>query len=264
MPSALSRRPYALSRREVVRGLAVGVPLAAILADPLLARAAADGLETVTITTRAKRQVSGALALPAKTPAPTVLLLHDWWGLSDQIKGVAADFARQGYLALALDLYEGRVATNPDDARAAMRSVAPGKARDTVAAWARWLKSHPKGTGKIGTVGWSFGGWWSLSTGIVEPVDATVVYYGRVSKKAKALAKLRGPVLGHFAETDKWINRAMVSGFEREMRSAGKPFTNHVYAAEHGFANATSPRYDKAASKLAWERTLKFFAANLR
>ncbi len=263
MPYDLSRRPYDLSRRDVVRGLAVGVPLAAILADPLLVRAAAEGLETVTITTRAKRQVSGALALPAQTPAPAVLLIHEWWGLNDQIKAVAAELAGQGYLALALDLYDGRVATTRKDARAAMRKVAPGRATDTVASWARWLKVHAKGSGKVGTVGWCFGGGWSLNTGIAEAVDATVVYYGRVNRKARDLAKLRGPVMGHFAERDGWIDRQMVGEFERRMKAAGKEFTTHWYDADHAFANPTSARYDDADAKRAWERTLAFFAANL-
>jgi len=251
------------TRRAVVKGVAAGVPLAAILADPLLARAAADGLETVTITTKAGHKVMGALAMPAKTPAPAVLLVHEWWGLNDQIKAVAAELAREGYIALAVDLYDGHVATTPKDARATMRKVAPGKAADTVRSWAQWLKSHAKGTGKIGTVGWCFGGGWSLNTGIAEPVDATVVYYGRVNRKARDLKKLKGPVLGHFAERDGWIDRKMVDAFEGEMKAAGKTFTSHWYGADHAFANPTSARYDQADAKRAWERTLIFFARHL-
>ncbi len=174
-----------------------------------------------------------------------MLLVHEWWGLNDQIKSVAAELARQGYLALALDLYDGRVATTREDARAAMRKVAPGRATDTVASWARWLKVHAKGSGKVGTVGWCFGGGWSLNTGIAEPVDATVVYYGLVNRKARDLAKLRGPVLGHFAERDGWIDRQMVGEFEGQMKAAGKEFTTHWYDADHAFANPTSARLTK-------------------
>ena len=98
-----------ISRRRMVKGLAAGLPLAVVLADPLLARVAAGGLETVTIPA-AGRKVSGSLALPAKAPAAAVLLIHEWWGLNDQIKSVAAEFARLGYVALALDMYAGKVA----------------------------------------------------------------------------------------------------------------------------------------------------------
>jgi carboxymethylenebutenolidase len=109
-----------LTRRDVVRGAAVGVPLAAILADPELARAAAAGLETVSITTEGGRTVNAALAVPHHAPAPTVLVDHEWWGLNPQIKSVAAELAREGYTALAVDLYGSRVATTPGDARAYM------------------------------------------------------------------------------------------------------------------------------------------------
>lgn len=252
-----------LSRREVVAGIAVGVPLAAVLADPLLARAVAQTLETVTITTQGGRRVSGALAVPAKTPASAVLLIHEWWGLNDQIKSVAAELAGVGYLALALDLYQGRVATTRKDARSYMQSVDTDTATDTATAWAQWLKGHSRGTGRLGTIGWCFGGGWSLNVSIAHPADATVVYYGRVEKPAADLKSLKGPVLGHFATRDKWINRDMVRKFEAAMKTAGKTYTSHWYEADHGFANPTGARYDAADAKLARQRTLAFFKANL-
>jgi len=252
-----------ISRRKIISGLAAGVPLAAVLADPLLAQAAASSLRSEELTIGGK-SVKGALAVPETTPAPAVLLIHEWWGLNDQIKSVAAEFANLGYLALALDLYDEKVATTRDKARAYMKAVDGAQATATVAAWAKWLKAHKQGTGKLGTVGWCFGGGWSLNTGIAEPVDGTVVYYGRVNRTADDLAKLNGPVLGHFAATDKWINRDMVSGFEAEMDKAGKAYTSHWYDADHAFANPTSARYDEADAKLAWQRTTAFFEQMLR
>ena len=165
----------------------------------------------------AGRKVSGSLALPAKAPAAAVLLIHEWWGLNDQIKSVAAEFARLGYVALALDMYAGKVAA-PDDREAArryMNSVDPVQGTETVKAWVKWLKAHEKATGKVGTIGWCFGGGLSLDASIATPVDATVVYYGRVD--ADYLKALKGPVLGHFATGDQWINQKMVSAFEAEM-----------------------------------------------
>jgi len=253
-----------ISRRRMVTGLA-SLPLAVVLADPLLARAAAGGLETVTIPTADGRRVSGALAVPAKTPAPAVLLIHEWWGLNDQIKSVAAEFAKLGYIALALDMYGGKVAAPGDRAaaRAYMSSVKPDEGTETVRAWVKWLKAHKQGTGKVGTIGWCFGGGLSLDASIAEPVDATVVYYGRVDADQEELKALKGPVLGHFATRDKWINRQMVGGFEAEMKKAGKTYANHWYEADHAFANPTGARYDEADAKLAWERTLRFFAKHL-
>lgn len=254
---------HTVTRREVVKGMAAGLPLAAILADPLLARAAAETLQEVSITTDGGRRVRAALAVPAATPAPGVLLVHEWWGLNDQIKSVAAELARQGYFGLAIDFYGGRSTASPDEARKLMQAVDAGAAFDTAASWARWLKSHAKGTGKIGTVGWCFGGGWSLNASIAEPVDATVVYYGRVDKTAEQLKRLKGPVLGHFATRDRWITREMVDAFENAMDAAGKRYTVYWYEADHAFANPSSGRYDAADAKLAWRRTLDFYAAEL-
>ena len=253
-----------LSRRDIVKGIAAGMPLAAILAEPLLARAAADSLETAAITTEGGRSVRANLAVPAKTPAPAVLLVHEWWGLNDQIKSVAAEFAHQGFLALALDLYQGKVATTEESAGAYMRAVDPAAAGDTVLSWVKWLKRHKKSTGKIGTVGWCLGGGWSLNASLAEPVDATVVYYGRVNKSAAELGRLDGPVLGHFAARDKWITAEMVAAFEMAMKAAGKAYRSYWYEADHAFANPTQARYDAEDAKLAWRRTLSFLNEQLK
>lgn len=255
------------ARRDVLKGIAgaplAGFPLATILADPKLARAAAMGLHDYTINTPQGRRVSGALALPYGVPAPTVVLIHEWWGLNDQIKAVTAEFGKLGYLALAVDLMDGKVAMAPDEARALVRGVDPSAASDTLAGWIEWLRVHDASNRKIGTVGWCFGGGWSLDASISSPVEATVVYYGRVARTAKELRALKGPVLGHFAKRDRFIDRAMVSAWEEEMDKAGRSFTTHWYDADHGFANPTGARFDESNARLAWERTLAFFGRHL-
>ncbi len=251
-----------LARRDLLIGLA-GLPLAAVLADRRLARAAAAGLDSVTIASAGGRPVSAALATPAALPAPCVMLVHEWWGLNDQIKSVAAALAADGYLALAIDLYDGAVTDDAKTARKLVKAVEREAATDTVASWVRWLRDHENGTGKVGTVGWCFGGGWSLNASLAAPVDATVVYYGNVKKGREQLAALAGPVLGHFATSDRWIDSDMVSGFEGEMAAAGKSAESHWYEAAHGFANPTSARYDEEDAALAWQRTLAFFAAHL-
>jgi len=249
-------------RREILRGVAA-LPLAALLADPRLARAAAAGLEPVTTKLPDGSTVAAALAVPEGDSRAGVLLVHEWWGLNDQIKSVAADLAGEGYLSLAVDLYDGKVTDQPDEARKLTRSVNPERATATLVAWLNWLRRDPRSHGKLATIGWCFGGGWSLNASLAAPVDATVVYYGRVDKSAAELAPLQGPVLGQFATRDKWINHAMVNGFTAAMKAAGKSLETHWYNANHAFANPTTARYDAADAALAWRRTLDFLQANL-
>lgn len=256
-----------LARRTVIRGLAAGgvagSTLATVLADPRLARAAAESLETVTLETPMGQSVSAALARPERSPAPAVLLIHEWWGLNDQIKSVAAEFAREGFVALAVDLYSGNVATSRAEAQAYMRTVRDEEALDTLGAWIDWLRRNQAVRGGIGTVGWCFGGGWSLRASVAVPVEATVVYYGRVNLPFEQLESLRGPVLGHFATEDKWINEVMVAEFEKQMAAAGKTLDVHWYEADHAFANPTSARHDAADARQAWARTLAFLRDTL-
>jgi carboxymethylenebutenolidase len=252
----------ALARRTLVTGIA-GLPLATILADPRLAALAAESLETVRVTTPGGREVAAALAVPATTPAPAVLLIHEWWGLNDQIKTMAAEFAREGFLALAVDLYDGQVATDPGTAESLMKAVDPAKTIETLGVWVGWLKADGRSSGKVGTIGWCFGGGWSLNTAIATPVDATVIYYGRVDRSPDDLKGLEGPVLGQFAEEDKFIDKPMVEAFEANMHRAGKPLELHWYSADHAFANPTGQNYDKEDAQTAWGRTLEFLRKNL-
>ena len=251
-----------VARRSLLTGL-LATPLAVILADPILRAAAAEGLDTVSVTTADGRVEKAALAVPARTPAPAVLMIHQWWGLNDQMKAMAAEFAKEGFLALAVDLYEGKVASDPTAAKSYMQALQPDQATQTLIAWINWLKQDPRSTGKVATVGWCFGGGWSLNASIAAPVDATVIYYGQVTRPAADLARLKGPVLGQFAERDQWIDRKMVAGFEAEMKKAGKPLTVYSYPADHAFVDPTGKSYDKEATQRAWGRTRDFLRANL-
>ncbi len=144
-----------------------------------------------------------------------------------------------------------------------MQQVDSGRATETLAAWIDWLRGDARATGRIGTVGWCFGGGWSLNASLARPVEATIVYYGSVDKMPDQLAPLAGPVLGHFATSDGWITPRMVDGFEKAMDAAGKTYQSYWYEAAHAFANPTSARYDEEDAQLAWRRTLAFFEANL-
>jgi len=249
-------------RRRFLKGL-TSLPLATVLANPRLAAAVSAGLQEVEATLADGRTVKAALATPQGQAKGSILLIHEWWGLNDQIKSVASEFSNQGYTALAADLYRGHVATTRPDARAMMKSVNPAVATETLQVWVKWLRDYARAGGKVATIGWCFGGGWSLNVSLATPVDATIVYYGRVNKTADQLASLKGPVLGHYATQDEWINKDMVSGFEAAMDAAGKSYTSHWYDAQHAFANPTSARYDEEDAALAWQRTLAFLKQQL-
>ena len=251
-------------RRMFLQGLAA-LPLAAVLADPALAAAAASGLQDVSVTTPSGHTANGVLAVPAKTPAPAVILIHEWWGLNDHIKAVAAEYAKEGYLAVAVDLFNGSVASDRQGALKQIKSLDPKVATETMAAWVDLMRGDEKGNGKVATVGWCFGGGWSLNTSLATSVDATVIYYGNVKKSADQMKALKGPVLGHFGTLDKNINKEMVGGFEKAVADAGLSgqVTVHWYEADHAFANPTGARYDAEDAKLSWQRTLAFLKENL-
>ncbi len=251
-------------RRRFMAGLA-GLPLATVLAIPQLSRAAAERTTTIFTTRSGGVPVAGALALPDADSAPAILLIHEWWGLNDQIKSVAVELANLGYVALAVDLYGQPATTDPADARAMMQALDAEAATDTLVNWVDWLKGHPAGNGQVATIGWCFGGGWSLNASLAAPVDATVIYYGNVAVEAAPLRALKGPVLGHFATLDARINAQMVGGFEQAMAQSGQGerLSVHWYEADHAFANPTSSRYDEPNAALSWQRTLAFLRDNL-
>ena len=251
-------------RRLFLQGLAC-LPLATVLSYPELAKAAAAKTESIKLDLADGTKVDAALALPEADKAPVVILIHEWWGLNDQIKTVATELANLGYIAIAVDLYAGKVASTPDEAKALMGGLDATKAKETMVAWVDYARKHARSNGKVATLGWCFGGGWSLNTSIATPVDATLIYYGNVAKTADELKQLKGPVLGQFGKLDKNINQAMVSSFEQEMEKAGKKdsLTVYWYEADHAFANPTGARYDEANAKLAWERTTEFLKKHL-
>lgn len=252
----------AVARRTVLQS-AASLPLAAVLADPMIARAVAQGLDTVALDLPSGRTVSAALALPDRTPAGAVLLIHEWWGLNDQIRAMAAELANLGYVALAVDLFGGEVAQSPSEAQALTRNLDPAEARETLSAWIDWLRAHAATTDRVATMGWCFGGGWSLNASLANQVDATVIYYGRVPTDAADLAGLNAPVLGHFGEQDQFITPAMARGFDDALDQVDVPHQIHLYDADHAFANPTGGAYDQADARQAWARTTEFLADHI-
>ncbi len=253
------RRASSARRRLFLKGMA-SLPLAVVLADPLLAQAAGQRTEEVSLVLPGGLQARAHLAQPeGEGPFPAVVLIHEWWGLNDSIKAVANELAELGFMALAVDLYDGGVADTREGALALKNAVDPGQASATLVGWIDWLRQHERSNGRVGTLGWCYGGGWSLEASLATPVEATIIYYGNVSRTPEQLASLQSPVQGHFGTLDRSIDEAMVDGFERAMAAAGKAQPEvHWYVADHAFANPTGARYDDENAALAWSRSLAF------
>ncbi len=224
--------------------------------------------QTVAYATVNGQQVQGYLARPmgAEGPLPGVIVIHEWWGLNDNIRSMAEQLAGQGYRALAVDLYGGASASTPDEAQTLMRAALEksGELTENLKQAYAYLSD---GGQKVGTIGWCFGGGWSLQTALVLPedIDATVIYYGRVVTEKAELEKLRMPILGIFGAEDDGIPVDSVRAFESALKELGKNASIHVYeGANHAFANPSGQNYKAEPANDAWQKTLAFFGEHLK
>jgi carboxymethylenebutenolidase len=257
----------ALTRRDLL-AYASAAPITIFLADSSELAMAAGGLETVSVKTPSGRTVSAVLSVPAVVPAPAVVSVHGSLGSSDWYNSLAGEFAKAGFVGLAVDLYDGDITTDGTRGEQLKNAANANAAKttETLVSWITWLKSDPRTNGKVGIVGFSFGAEWALRASIATPVAATVLYYGVIHPSTKELARLVSPVLGHFAERehDPGRQRRSVEQLEREFEEAGRSIDVRWYDAQHAFANPEIPRYDKAAAEAAWAASIGFFRTNLR
>ncbi|HXT51080.1 MAG TPA: dienelactone hydrolase family protein, partial [Thermoanaerobaculia bacterium] len=216
------------------------------------------------------KPVTGALAQPKgwKKGGPAVILVHEWWGLNDNIRDFARQFASHGYAALAVDLYGGKTATDPAGAQALMKPVFANVegANENLRQASRYLH-QTVGAAKVGVVGWCFGGGWALQAALMAPdqIDAAVVYYGEPEMDRAKLDKLRAPLLGLYGAEDKSFGPDGPRKFEALLRELHKDASIHVFpGAGHAFANASGGNYVAAAADEAWKLTLDFLAKHLR
>jgi carboxymethylenebutenolidase len=236
----------------------------AAMAEP----AAEVETQTVAYATMNGRQVEGYLARPmgVEGPLPGVIVIHEWWGLNDNIRSMAEQLAGQGYRALAVDLYGGASASTPDEAQTLMRASMEKSAELTENLKQAYAYLSDGGQ-KVGTIGWCFGGGWSLQTALALPqdVDATVIYYGRVVTDKAELEKLSMPILGIFGAEDGGIPVDSVRAFESALKELGKNAAIHVYdGADHAFANPSGQNYQAEPANDAWQKTLAFFGEHLK
>ncbi|MBL7978794.1 MAG: dienelactone hydrolase family protein [Bacteroidetes Order II. Incertae sedis bacterium] len=203
-----------------------------------------------------------------KANAPGLIMIHEWWGLNDNIKAMAEKYAALGYKVLAVDMYNGTVATKSDEAMPLMRAATNDflGSRKILKAGYTFLKNEK--AAKIGSIGWCMGGFFSLQAAIALPqaLNATVIYYGDVSKVSRdELASLQMPILGHFGGLDKGIPLSSVQQFEATLRDLKKNVTINVYdQADHAFANPSGQRYNPVAAEDAWSKTQSFFQKHLQ
>ena len=226
--------------------------------------AAESSRKTVSVTLSNGKSVSAYLAEPGIAPvAGGVVVIHEGRGLTHWEKDVARKLAGEGFLALAVDLYEGKVASTGAQARSIRKKLDKNQIIETLVRWTEWLRDHSGNNGKIGVAGWCYGGYWSLVTSSETPVQATVFYYGNCEIPRWRMERLEGPVLGHFATRDDWITRQMVEKFQNKMDAAGKLYESHWYDADHAFANKNYSIYDQQDARRAWKRTVAFFRTHL-
>jgi carboxymethylenebutenolidase len=193
---------------------------------------------------------------------PGVVVIQEWWGLNDQICGVADRFARAGYNALAPDLYKGRVTTMPDEANHLMTGLDfPGATHQDLRGAAQHLKGQ---SGRVAVMGFCMGGALTIAAAVHVPeFDAGICFYGIPPKDFADPAGIRVPFQGHFANRDDWCTPGAVDELERTLKAAGAKYEVFRYDAAHAFANERSAAYDVACANQAWDRMSAFLAARI-
>jgi carboxymethylenebutenolidase len=210
----------------------------------------------------AKGEVQAHLARPkGDEKHPGVMVIHENRGLNPHTKEVTRRVASKGFLAIAPNALSpvGGTPDDVDEARTLMRGLDPEETVDNFVAAAKYLKTHPKSTGKVGVTGFCWGGGMTNQVAVnSQDVQAAVPFYGRTAD-SEDVSKIKASVLAHYAEDDERIN-AGIPAFKAALKEAGIDFEIHIYeGARHAFFNDTSERYHEEASKLAWKRTIDFF-----
>lgn len=209
----------------------------------------------------------GYLARPDDNEVyPGVVMIHEWWGLNDNIKSMADNLASQGYVVLAVDLYNGQVATDATQAQELVAGVTNDqqKALENMRAATTYLKGE-ENADKVASLGWCFGGGQSLQLSLNQTMDATVIYYGNLVTDKTKLVKIKGPVLGIFGSEDNVVPVSSVTTFDKTLDDLFKENKIYVYeGVGHAFANPTGDNYAKAETRDAWGKTLDFLDNNLK
>jgi len=243
------------------------IVLAVLIAMLTTASLAADGKP---VSYKSGTEMLNALLYTpqGKGPFPALVVIHEWWGLNDWVKEEASKLADQGYVALAIDLYRGKVATTPDEAHEIMRGVPDDRAgRDLLAATAFLASQKTVDAKRIGSIGWCMGGGYSLNLAVSDPrLKAAVINYGHLASDDATLKKINAAILGIFGGQDKGIPPADVRKFESQMKALGKTVDIHIFPdAGHAFENPNNKQgYRAEDAAEAWKLTTEFLAKYLK
>ncbi|MBE0551857.1 MAG: dienelactone hydrolase family protein [Ignavibacterium sp.] len=217
----------------------------------------------ITFKTKDGKTANGYFVKSENPSDKFIFVFHEWWGLNDYIKRESDELKQKlgDVNILAIDLYDGKVADNREDAAKFMQSVNQDRALNIVSGAIDFAGKDAK----IGTIGWCFGGGWSLQASIMlaEQGSACVMYYGIIENSPETFKDLNAPVLGIFAEKDGWVNPEVYGNLEKNLKLAGKKITIKSFNADHAFANPSNAKFDEAASNEAKDLTIKFFKENL-
>ncbi len=193
-----------------------------------------------------------------------VFVFQEWWGLNDHIKREAEKLYQDlgNVNVIALDMYDGKVASDPQSAGKYMQEFKQDRGNEIV----KGALAYAGPNAKIGTIGWCFGGGQSMQASLTasKQAAATVIYYGQPEDNLERLKTLNSDVLDIWPTQDKWINKEMTDKFEANMKAAGKKLTVKSYDADHAFANPSNPKHNKEFTADAYKHTLEFFKARLK
>lgn len=200
-------------------------------------------------------------------PLPAVILVHEWWGLNDTVREWADQLAAEGYIVLAVDLFQGKTATSPAAARELMTAIVenPDAAAANIRSAYEFV-TDTAGAPRTGSVGWGFGGTWSLNTAMLFPdeLDATVIFYGPVTADEDKLRPVSAPLLAFFGDKDRTISAESVEMFDASLQRLRKNFEIKTYpGVGTGFSNPSNNNYNREAANDAWQRMLEFFKLHL-
>jgi len=236
------------------------------------ANAGTFGVRNLTAITASNTTVGGTpgyLARPADGGEyPSVVMIHEWWGVNENIRHMADVLAANGYTVFAADLYEGRVATNSSYAMTLSNEVrnSPDEAVTKLSDATGALRASPYSNGRVASLGWCFGGGWSLQLSLSDAeLNSTVIYYGTLTTNETELRGIDAPVLGVFGSEDRVVGRENIAAFNETLDEMGVENEVRVYdGAGHAFANPSGESFRPNATRDAWNRTLTFLDDSLR
>ncbi|MDW3630585.1 MAG: dienelactone hydrolase family protein [Nitrososphaeraceae archaeon] len=232
----------------------------------------ANGYLVYPISTTTSSSIESNISANSNNTFPAVVMIHEWWGLNENIKNMAENLAKEGYVVLAVDLYNGQVANTTESAQNLVSKVRenPSESINNLQHAVRYLASLENvNSSKIASLGWCFGGGQSLQLALNTepeyPLAATIIYYGNLVSDQESISKIKWPVLGIFGDQDKSISVESVKQFEEALNKNG--ITNEIYIYKgvgHAFANPSGDNYAPQETQDAWEKTVSFLKKYLK